>query len=403
MDILRRLVAVEIYPVGLCVALSVFLPRLLPLAVVVALSFWILRWIVHGRPTVRTAADPAMLVLLLLVPVTLWATAFPEMTRPQVWRLLSGIGFMYAVVNWADQRSRLQLLTYGFMVAGLLLAIVSPISVSWQGATIPFLPISLAELFPRITPFAINANIMAGQIVLLLPFPLGLLLLSSQRMHWPLLLLADASVLTMVGVLVVAQSRGALLALLAIIALVFILRWRWGWLLPLALAAVSGMIAIILGSGRVETILERGGIIKTAESRFEIWNRAWYMIQDFPFTGIGMGSFKHVANMLYPFFINPPSISHTHNLFLQVAVDLGIIGLVAWLALLGAVIHAAWRTYRHATIIGDDWLRGLGLALLGSQVALLVHGLTDVAVWVDTPTGALVWGVWGLALAAGRR
>ena len=48
------------------------------------------------------------------------------------------------------------------------------------------------------------------------------------------------------------------------------------------------------------------------------------MIQDFPFSGIGAGTFESVANVLYPFFLAGPDakIPHAHNLLLQVAVIL---------------------------------------------------------------------------------
>ena len=92
------------------------------------------------------------------------------------------------------------------------------------------------------------------------------------------------------------------------------------------------------------------GTISGWDGRREIWSRAIYMIQDFPFTGIGMGSFGEVADALYPFFsYSPGAILHAHNLFLQIAVDLGIPGLIAWLAILLVVIVLSWKLYRWAS------------------------------------------------------
>ena len=83
------------------------------------------------------------------------------------------------------------------------------------------------------------------------------------------------------------------------------------------------------------------------------------MLQDFPFTGIGMGSFEQVTNLLYPLFIAPGGgITHAHNLFLQVAVDLGLPGLVAWLSILILVVAVSWRVYRLGRVNGDSWLAG---------------------------------------------
>ncbi len=140
------------------------------------------------------------------------------------------------------------------------------------------------------------------------------------------------------------------------------------------------------------------------EQRVEIWSRAIYMVQDFSFTGVGMGSFGRVADLLYPFFLAPPGqIPHAHNLFLQVAVDLGIPGLLAWLAVLFTVMVAAWQVYRSGRRHPHGSYRtALGAGLLASQAALMVHGLTDAVVWGMTKPSVVLWAVWGLALAAHR-
>jgi len=127
------------------------------------------------------------------------------------------------------------------------------------------------------------------------------------------------------------------------------------------------------------------------------------MIQDFPFTGIGMGSFGNVADVLYPFFLAAPgSIPHAHNLFLQVAVDLGIPGLVAWLSVFGLVTLSAWQVYRRGRSDGNAWVAGIGAAILCSQLALTVHGLADAVTWGMVRPAPLVWALWGLGVAAWR-
>ena len=130
------------------------------------------------------------------------------------------------------------------------------------------------------------------------------------------------------------------------------------------------------------------------------------MIQDFPFTGVGMGSFMEVADALYPFFhYAPESIHHAHNLFLQIAVDLGIPGLVAWLVLLLTVLALAVQLYRSGGVKTENGFRreriasGLGAGVLCSQMALIVHGMTDAVTWGMVRPAPLVFGIWGLTVA----
>ena len=109
--------------------------------------------------------------------------------------------------------------------------------------------------------------------------------------------------------------------------------------------------------------------------RPEIWSRAIYAIQDFSFTGTGLGTFRRVVNLLYPLFTVSPDtdIAHAHNMFLQVAVDLGLPGLIAYLALLELAGVVAWGAARRSS----GAVRGLSLGLLAGLIALHVYGLTD--------------------------
>jgi putative inorganic carbon (HCO3(-)) transporter len=135
--------------------------------------------------------------------------------------------------------------------------------------------------------------------------------------------------------------------------------------------------------------------------REEIWSRAIYMIQDFSFTGIGMGSFTQVADLLYPFFLAAPGkIEHAHNLFLQITVDLGLPGLIAWLSLLMGVIAISWRLVRDGKATGDALYAALGAGLLCSQIALITHGMLDAVTWGMVKPAPLVWALWGIAVAA---
>jgi putative inorganic carbon (HCO3(-)) transporter len=150
----------------------------------------------------------------------------------------------------------------------------------------------------------------------------------------------------------------------------------------------------------LETLTTTGSV-STLEGRQEIWSRAIFMIQDFAFTGIGMGTFGDVADAMYPFFLaSPGSTPHAHNLFLQIAVDLGIPGLVAWLAIWMVMIAMAYQVYRHGRESQNGWASGLGAGLLCSQLALVSHGMLDAVTWGMVKPAPLVWALWGVTVAS---
>jgi len=135
----------------------------------------------------------------------------------------------------------------------------------------------------------------------------------------------------------------------------------------------------------------------TAAGRFEAWQRALYMIQDFPYTGIGLNMFPYVGDALYPYFLLGPNakVPHAHNNFLQVAVDLGIPGLVAYLALLATFCFCTWRVYWGSQ---SRSTRLLTAGLFSGMLAHQVYGLTD-AITLGAKPGFMLWIILGLMAA----
>jgi putative inorganic carbon (HCO3(-)) transporter len=118
----------ELPLLALLLCMGIASMRLPPVALAVAAIFWPLRWLAYGHLSVCTPADWPLGLLLLAIPVTLWATALPDVTQPQVYRLLTGVALYYAIVNWATSIARLRLLATGLVAAGLLLALSAPVS-----------------------------------------------------------------------------------------------------------------------------------------------------------------------------------------------------------------------------------------------------------------------------------
>lgn len=397
-ELARRLTALELPLVGLAVTGCLVSDRLLLPTLGLALIFWGLHWLAYGAPRRRTPTDLPIIGLVLLLPITLWITALPDVTRVQVLRLLVGIALYYSITTWATTLPRLQATLGGCVAVGLGLALAAPVLVDWQSFPVTLLPTAVYARQPFLFGDGVNPNVLAGQLALLLPLILALLLAPQRApmrgVRLGALLLSGPLVVT----LVLTESRGGGLAALVGLATMLLISVRYRILL------VSGMLFALAGFtllGGWNGLLADdplGGIA----GRMEIWSRARYMLHDFAFTGIGMGSFLLVVETLYPYTLVPPGRGeHAHNLLLQVGVDLGLAGLGLWLAVLGLCTLAAVRGYRHAA--ADDagwWQRAVALGVLGSQVALLTHGMVDAVTWGMVKPAPLVWAVWGLGVAA---
>jgi O-antigen ligase len=88
--------------------------------------------------------------------------------------------------------------------------------------------------------------------------------------------------------------------------------------------------------------------------------------------GVGFGDYEP-AYADYRLLNWPIALGHAHNYYLNVAAETGLIGLLAYLILWGAVVAQTWRVSRRL----QGWWRGLSIGLLGAWVHFSVHHLFD--------------------------
>lgn len=392
------LTEIEFWLVGTLIAASMVFERLFPLAVGTAILFWVARLILPGCRPHRTPADLAVILLLLTIPITCWVTINPELTLIQVERLASGIALMYVIVNWARTTRHLLWLFGGAILVGAIVALTAPVSVDWDTTKFPFLPYFLYDSFKNLLPDRVHPNVMGGFLILFGVFPASGLLFTWRRVKFTgsILLLAAGGIITFI--LLLTQSRGAWIAFSISLLFLITLRWRWGWVIA-AVTSIGGYFAFLGFRNLTQVQIAIGSILRSFDGRLDIWDRALFMIRDFPVTGVGMGNFGEIVGEFYPLAGTGEalSISHAHNLFLQIAVDLGLPGLIAWLAIFSTVIFAAWKIYQTPDLTG--FLQAYGAGLICSQVALFTHGLLDSVIWGMIRPAPLIWGLWGMALA----
>ena len=388
---------------------NLFLPRAIS-----DFSSWIMRILAqffHGLSEAFrwSRLAPFVGLLLFMLGLSLLITVSPETTLTQVQRVVLGLGACLAIRDWlrAPQTwNKKRGYALGLVALGGALAAVSPVVVEWQGSKMAsIIPPALYRIFPLLVSDGANPNVMAGALLILFPLAVSLSLRwpapqGKIATHWDTLLpITTGLCATLIfAMLVLTQSRGAWLATAISMWLLANLRWRWLRPVSVLLVLLAGLMVLLRPvwlTPVFESLSTTGSISGSAE-RQEIWTHAWYMIQDFSFTGVGMGNFRRVNDLFYPLYIATPDAPHAHNLFLQVAVDLGIPGFLAWL---GLFVHAFYVTVRAFAHPQGDWVRAIAAGLLVAQVAMSVHGLLDCVVWGVMRTALIVWLLWGLAYA----
>jgi len=246
-----------------------------------------------------------------------------------------------------------------------------------------------------------NPNVIAGALVILLPISLAktlALIASTQGFGRLAALGAGLITLGMLALLAITQSRGAYLALSIGLLLFGALCWPRVFV-PITLLGL-GSVAVVgsaIGWGVVGRALESSLIFGGMAKRMALWSRALGLIARFPLTGVGLDCFVPVTTTLYPLpRWAQNTVTHVHNLFLQVAVDLGLPGLVAYLVILASSMQWALAAQRLFRIVKERSAALLATACAASLTALIVHGLLDVALWGNKGS-FLPWLVLGLS------
>jgi putative inorganic carbon (HCO3(-)) transporter len=415
---LDLLLVVEFFLLLILYAIFMFYDRVPLLGFVVLGMVWITRlWMTGIEGIAATPLDLPIFGILALLPISLLASTDWSLSLPKVYGIILGISIFYAVVNAISTISRLELAITGIMLLGISVAFLGLIGTDWASSKFFSLPEVYGHLprliqgVPRSISGGIQPNIVGGALTFFIPFLVSLLFYRVESKTTPFKTNARLTTILRTGykpllflslaltflTLILTQSRGALAGIA--VGLFVLALWydrRFLWTIPLVGLAFFVLIRV-WGVGNLAELASHldisGGI--TFPGRLEIWQRAIYIIQDFPFTGVGIGTFDPVAHVLYPFFLVGPDVQvpHAHNMILTVAVDLGIPGLILYAAMLSGFALSAWRAYQTAA----KPLRGLIMGIACGMLAHQIFGIMD-AFMLGTKLGAVMWLFLGLVV-----
>lgn len=228
-----------------------------------------------------------------------------------------------------------------------------------------------------------SRNTLGGIAAMILPFAAAAMIRPPGGRGWRW----AAGVATVLLSLLLARSgsRGALLGLLIAIS-IGVTWWvsrRWGSRrMPFFAALVGGgvvavALALLAFWPRVVPLIDNVDVGGSDMGRLSIWRDTAYLVAEAPVTGWGGGAFEG-AYARYARLIRVPLYSYAHQLYLGIAFEQGVGGLVVWLGLWAAAFVAVLRAEMRAG--SADVYR---LAALVSTLTLGVHGLVDDPVYMS--------------------
>lgn len=167
---------------------------------------------------------------------------------------------------------------------------------------------------------------------------------------------------------------------------------------PLLFAASWALMTFWAGqtAGTFGAALHMAAGGDVSSSRFGIWRDTLALIRMHPWTGVGWGEFNF-AWSLTPFPQRPVAFfDHTHNLPLQLAVELGLPLAALVLGLLGWALYLAWR--RSLQVAGTEGTAVRAAFMMVLMMAL--HSQLEYPLWYLYFLLPTAW-AWGVCLGAG--
>lgn len=334
---------------------------------------------------IRTPLDLPFLLFLLSGLVGVWASYDPASSWIKFGMIVAGVALYYALVLLRRAPHLLDAIAWVFLVVSAALAIYFATQHDYAAdsakiSLITSLGIALHNLVPELGAHVPDPNIAAGALELALPLAIALYVHARSTAR-PQQYVALALVAVIGFGLLMTASRGAWLALgLVGAAALLVARAQVAlrrYALPLgAIAALLVFIAVLwLRSGFLPAFENLLGAIpagNTWVTRVELYRRALGLVQDYYFTGGGLGVFPMVYST-YALMIDVPFLTHAHNLFLEIWLEQGLLGVVAfgWLV----VEFYLWLS-SHA-----DALTWLGWAGVAAASVMLLHATVDVLLY----------------------
>ncbi len=184
-------------------------------------------------------------------------------------------------------------------------------------------------------------------------------------------------------------SRGAYGALLVSVFVLGVLKDRKLLLIGAVFLVTWQAVVPTAVRERVSMTENSNGVLEaSANERVKLWEAAETSILNHPILGTGYATYQLTNHV--------DDLKDTHNWYVKVLVETGVIGMLIAIAMLGQMLALAYRLYKRAQ---DPLYRGLGLGLLLATCSCIVANFFGDR-WTYLEITAPLWVLFGTAACA---
>lgn len=361
----------------------------------IALFPWLIRILNRVSPFRRNYLNGFLLIFFVTALIGVWTAYDRESASHKFWLISCALLLYFSIANQPKQNFGIiffGLALFGGFVTTLYLLVYDWSAYPGDIQLINRLGMQWMQVRPSISVDQIHANVVGGVNAISLPFCIQAVAYNWKHEKKILTLLT----MVLAGILLVglflSSSRAAWLA-------VFVGGVPWVLLNPISrllntdlkrllflfIVVLISILLIVLFYGVSDQLISYDGPLVEIESfysRIEIYRNLPHLMTDFPFTGGGLNSF---AGLYSRYILDVPYLlfSYGHNLYLDIALEQGLLGLMSWgcIFLFAAYHLLKLKTHQENS---DQDLRLMTLMTMVSMVVLLAHGVLDDPVYSNS-------------------
>lgn len=232
-----------------------------------------------------------------------------------------------------------------------------------------------------------NPNMLATYLILTAPF-LWLYLVRRETSGSGKVI-AVLATLASTGCMILTWSRGGWLGMIAAAMVFFVANYKYT-LKYFLVMGLSSPLWINLLPGNITNRFASIGNLADSSTYYRLytWKGTLRMLADHYLGGIGVGdsAFSHV----YPLYayVGTEITAHSHNLFLELVVELGVMGLVMFLIAMFMVVQRGFGCIKYNSE-NKSAVSAVSAAIAGLAGAL-VHGVVD-HIWYNYRVFFMFW------------
>jgi len=320
-----------------------------------------------------------LMALVAWIGLSCFWSVDPDSSIVRTTTFLQLMFMAWMIWELAPGQDRIKLLTLAF-VLGTIPTSANTVYNALTGRTAGDLYASAYGIGgPAGTRFAageFNANDLG--LILAISVPMSAYLLTSNIRLW-LRIVCGIQLLLVIPSILLTGSRGSTLALAPAFVCIGAMFWRWQgprWIVALLILVLLTGASFTLPKETWTRLLSSGTEITqgTLTHRTNLWSLAADTFRDAPFTGVGSGAFQRLSGIALGRALV------THNTYLSIVVELGIVGTLIFFLLLISLLFSAVRLPPSEKWL---WLGVLSVWMIG------VSALT----WEYTKTTWLIFGL----------